>query len=43
MLILQKEDEIETLLEGLNVRFMAGKDEIEMERKHIFHLSHLLP
>lgn len=31
MLILQKEDKIETLLEGLNVRFMAGKYQIEIE------------
>lgn len=31
MLVLQKEDKIETLLEGLNVRFMAGKDQTEME------------
>lgn len=39
MLILQKEDKTETLLEGLNVRFMEGKDHIEMERRHIFSLK----
>lgn len=31
MLIRQKEDKIGTLLEDLNVRFMAGKYQIEME------------